>query len=508
MTDQTRERERELLGCALADPTVLDDATAEREHFASPPFGNLWALLRRLRVEGEADLSAWLSDVVGAISANPRDYPPVSDVMELRSAAPSVELWKYADDEVRRLSSARELRSMFADLAVAAKRYDAAPDDLIARAREELEAVAAPAHKADASEELQRWHISAVLSRLYDRDKPTPVAPLPGVEIGPIAVGVRDGAELRAPALGDRAAWPKLARILGSWSADTVAVLVGSTGRGKSSLAVQIAEHAAIKGAPVLYASMEMSAEELACRLLALRGGGRASWAAVKQGAYPVEAVTKAGEELSAVAPWLYLWAPSSEDRNVGALQRMARAVSAVAGGKPPLVVLDYVQRLAAPAGGGSAIDDRRGAVADLSGKLRDLSRPGGMGAAWPGAAVLALSSTARASYATFSSVAGLAVASELDGSGKESGELEYDAPVLLCMTSDKPADGDPEPDAGRLALVRVVKNREGSGGRSVMRFQAARGRFVETDDPIPAAKQEPSPKPQAASRPKPRADL
>ena len=63
-------------------------------------------------------------------------------------------------------------------------------------------------------------------------------------------------------------------------------------------------------------------------------------------------------------------------------------------------------------------------------------------------------------------------------------------------------------PDAGRLALVRVVKNREGSGGRSVMRFQAARGRFVETDDPIPAAKQEPSPKPQAANTPKPRADL
>ena len=152
MSDPTRERERELLGCALADPTVLADATAEREHFASPPYGNLWALMRRLRAEGEAEPSAWLSDVVGAISDSPRDYPPVSDVVDLRGAAPSVELWKYADDEVRRLSSARELRSMFADLAVAAKRHDAVPDDLIARAREELEAVAAPAHKADASD--------------------------------------------------------------------------------------------------------------------------------------------------------------------------------------------------------------------------------------------------------------------------------------------------------------------------------------------------------------------
>ncbi|MSQ04179.1 MAG: hypothetical protein EXR71_20200 [Myxococcales bacterium] len=121
MSDKTRERERELLGCALADPTVLDDATAEREHFASPPFGNLWALLRRLRAEGEADVSTWLSVVVEAISDDPRDYPPVVDVTELRLAAPAVEPWYFADKEVRRLSSNREWRRVFADLAHDAK---------------------------------------------------------------------------------------------------------------------------------------------------------------------------------------------------------------------------------------------------------------------------------------------------------------------------------------------------------------------------------------------------
>ena len=339
--------------------------------------------------------------------------------------------------------------------------------------------------KAKAAADLARWHVSAVLARMNERPALAPVAPLPGGWGEAQHTAVRDGADIQPEILGGTPVWAGLRRTLPGWWADTVAVLVGHTGRGKSSFALQIAEQAARDGAPVLYASMEMSAEELVARLLAVRGGKRASWSAIKRGAYPPESVATAGASLVADAPHLYLWAPEGEGRNAEALGRMARAASVASGGRPPLVVLDYVQRVT----GGTPEEDRRGAVAALSGKLRDLSRPAD---GWPGCAILALSSTARAHYADFNTTDDLAGAYELEGSGKESGELEFDAPILLCMTSDKPHDNAGEPENGRLALVRVVKNREGSTGSAWMRFAAARGVFTETTAPPPT---EPKPK-------------
>jgi replicative DNA helicase len=157
----------------------------------------------------------------------------------------------------------------------------------------------------------------------------------------------------------------------------------------------------------------------------------------------------------------------------------MARAVCAEAG-RPPLVVLDYVQRLADP-----STEERRGAVSELSGRLRDLSRPD-PAHGWPGCAVLALSSVGRGHYDKFTKCDTLASATDLEGTGKESGELEYDAPVVLALTSDTDDDGA----MVRQALLRVVKNREGSPGKVWMRFDAPRGLFREAEAPgVPSAR-------------------
>ena len=329
-------------------------------------------------------------------------------------------------------------------------------------------------------DDLARWHVKAVLDAMLDpnRPKPAPIAPLPGGYGADRSREIRNDAELLADPFTD-VGWPDLTRLIDGWRPDTVAVLVGHTGRGKSSIAVQSAEAAAKAGAPVLYASLEMSAEELACRLLSLRGRPGAAWVGVKRRQYSPEAIRRAADRLIAECPHLYLWAPDSQGRNVEALSRMAAAVSAAGGGGAPLVVLDYVQRCA-PA----EAEDRRMAVSDLSGRLRDLSRPGSLSPEWPGAAVLALSSTGRHNYKSFDNTAALRMGADLEGSGKESGELEYDAPILLCMTSDLPGEGESDPYEGRMALVRVVKNREGMPGTAWLRFEAARGRFTHTTAP------------------------
>ena len=217
----------------------------------------------------------------------------------------------------------------------------------------------------------------------------------------------------------------------------------------------------------MLYASLEMDAEELLARMLAMRGRDGVRWAAVKRRRYPLEALRAAGERLVSASPHLYLWAPRGGERNVLEFEAMARRVSVAAGGRPPLVVLDYVQRLADP---GS--DERRGAVSALSGQLRDLSRPL---TGWPGCAVLALSSVGRGAYERFTTCKALSEAVDLEGTGKESGELEYDASIVLALTSDT-TGGAPI----REALLRVVKNREGSTGDIPMTFDAARGLFRE----------------------------
>ena len=185
--------------------------------------------------------------------------------------------------------------------------------------------------------------------------------------------------------------------------------------------------------------------------------------------------------ELVTDCPGFYAWAPSEAGRTGDVLVRTARAVSAAHGGRPPFVALDYLQRFK----GSALATDRRAEVTEISGQLRDLSRPG---LDWPGAAVLALSSTARGvgsgNYRVLGSAWALREAfladEPLEGLGKESGELEYDAPLVLVMTSDRAKFAD----GAAPAFVAVVKSRHGSRGGVPFWFRGAGGRFDEDRDP------------------------
>ena len=283
-------------------------------------------------------------------------------------------------------------------------------------------------------------------------------------------------------------AWTGLWKKVGPLGPDQLIVLVGATGRGKSALAVQLAESAARAGAPVLYVSVEMGTDEIVARLIALRADERGSddwgiaWSSILRGGVDRDELGEACSALTAACPNLYVWAPRGQERTVAHLLAMADAVSQSVGGRAPLIVVDYVQRLAAG-------DELRSAVRDLSGALRDLSRPDGVREGWPGAAVLALSTTSRSNYEHFESAAALGGALRgnagdgrksgpvsLESVGKESGELEADASLLLAMTTDR-GGGTGAPRPGALA---VVKNRYGSTGLISLSFQPTCGRFSE----------------------------
>lgn len=262
--------------------------------------------------------------------------------------------------------------------------------------------------------------------------------------------------------------WTNLANIA-AIGPESVAVLVGPTGRGKTALALQLALAVAADGNRVLYASAELPADELVARSIACKASGGIPWRAILT-AYGDENVKHAAADLAATPEGknLYLWTPTGRTRNVGALDLVARQLQA------RFIVVDYLQRFIDDA------DDKRLAVMRASGQLRDLSRKG---AGWPGAAVLAVSSIGRPKYEAFATVEKLRAlqADDLIGSGKEAGELEYDATLVLAYTADAPAPGQAE----RLALIRVVKQRAGqSEGEAAFTLQGAAGRFTPRELP------------------------
>lgn len=280
------------------------------------------------------------------------------------------------------------------------------------------------------------------------------------------------------------APWTNLASIA-AIGPESVAVLVGPTGRGKTAFALQMALAVAAAGHRVLYASAELPADELVARSIACRASGGIPWRAVLT-AYGDAKVQDAAATLAAMPEGrnLHLWTPTGRTRNVDALQLVARQLQA------RFIVVDYLQRFLDDA------DDKRLAVMKASGQLRDLSRKG---PGWPGAAVLAVSSIGRDKYKPFATVDTLRAmqAEDLIGSGKEAGELEYDATLVLAYTTDTPTPGQAE----RAAIVRVVKQRAGqSEGEAAFTFQAAAGRFTPRE--LPPRSQTPTTPPSGATKP------
>lgn len=278
---------------------------------------------------------------------------------------------------------------------------------------------------------------------------------------------------------GPATAWIELAKIA-HIGPETVAVLTGPTGRGKTAFALQVAAAVAAAGHRVLYASAELGADELVARLVAQQArAGAIPWRSIL--AAEKDDVKSAVENLAAspVGKSLHLWTPMGRERNATELERMARQIGA------QLVVVDYLQRFVEDG------PDKRAGVGTMSGALRDLSRPR---QGWPGAAVLALSSVARTKYEPFASCDALrgADADNLVGSGKECGELEYDATLVFCLTTDRTGDK-------RDAVLRVVKQRAGVDDAAVgFTFNAPAGRF-EPATPKDASSTTSKPKPAPA---------
>lgn len=266
--------------------------------------------------------------------------------------------------------------------------------------------------------------------------------------------------------------WAKYARILGGGLWRGLHVIVAGTGKGKSTFALQIALGAAKAGHPVCYVGLELDETQIGARIAGEYAG--ISWSDLYLGKIRGWQIENLHKQLKDLEGWpLYAefgaiggWRPES-------MVAMAEALQAQADGKTSLIVLDYLQIVA----GGPKVDTRE-RVTNAANIAREVARKFNV-------SVLVISSTARQHYDKLNDCAKQAKLLDngmvgcpdvLVGTGKESGEIEYDADSVTVIGSD-----------ANMVCVVVPKLRTGLPGWVPMRFEKCR--FVEKEDGVVGAK-------------------
>lgn len=248
------------------------------------------------------------------------------------------------------------------------------------------------------------------------------------------------------------------------FGAGTVTVLAARPSAGKTALALQIAQHAALSsGVPTLFVSLEMSGIELAERLLVSLS--RVDGQRVRTGclvAAELEQLRRAGGTLRECP---HLAIADSSVAHLGRIASCARRFQARRG--LGLMVLDYLQLVESDPGGPKGAS-RQEQVAQLSRRLKVLARE----LAVP---VLCLSQINRQSEQREDSRPRM---SDL----RESGAIEQDADMVLLL--HRPEYFDPNDRPGEADLI-VAKNRNGATGTVRLAFRKQLMRF---DDFHPGA--------------------
>lgn len=258
--------------------------------------------------------------------------------------------------------------------------------------------------------------------------------------------------ETNKPVMGVASGINRLDTILGGLN-DGLYLLAGGPGVGKTTLAMQLAAHAAREGTPALYVTFENSPENLILKALCARAGINPR--DVMRGYAEIEKLRQAAAEWRPVADRLAL----IEGRgSLTIAQVRAQALRAMNRHKSErvLIIADYLQLWAKASDelSGGATRER---VEILGANLRELA----MRLRSP---VLAIASQSReaGNYAEGKGKARL-------DSLKESGDLEYGADVVLFLT--------PATDRTAIAPARAVdltigKNRHGDTGRVDLIFR------------------------------------
>jgi replicative DNA helicase len=233
----------------------------------------------------------------------------------------------------------------------------------------------------------------------------------------------------------------------GGFKKGSLYVLAARPGVGKSALAIQFTHECAKRGLRAAYASLEMTANEIAGRLLSSTSGVRKP---VSKGFLQANHKQKLEAQVKAMQSWPITF----KDDNEATLQSIQAFVSKQRiEGELGLVVIDYLQLLSVP-----GVDSRVQEISQISRQLKAIAMEFDI-------PVVALSQLNRALEAQNRNP----MLSDL----RESGSIEQDADCVMLMHRDEVID--PTKD---VIICNVAKNRNGEERASKFLFDKSIGRF------------------------------
>ncbi len=239
-------------------------------------------------------------------------------------------------------------------------------------------------------------------------------------------------------------------------------ILAARPGNGKTSLALNIAAHAALHaGKRVAFLSLEMSAKQLGLRLIAmqakqdqrrLRLGLIDDW----------DQVVAASDTLSEGV----IWIDDTSELTHTALRSKIRRLQTLHG--VDLVIVDYLQLMRAMQPDGKRFQIREQEIAEISRSLKAVAKELQV-------PVLALAQLNRALEARQNKRPML---SDL----RESGALENDADVVLFIYREDLYQEPTDPATKNAADIIIAKHRNGPVGEVRLRFDPSRTCFSDLE--------------------------
>ena len=262
--------------------------------------------------------------------------------------------------------------------------------------------------------------------------------------------------EHRGQILGVPTGLSSLDALLGGLQPSDLIIIAARPSVGKTSMALNIAQHAAVHEAKrVAVFSLEMSKEQLALRLLSAETGINPR--PLQTGFVDETDWSKIASVMNdmASAP---MWVDDSPALSVMELRTKARRLEAEQRGMD-LIIVDYLQLMQAATVSRDA--NRVQEVSEISRGLKQLARELKV-------PVVALSQLSRGVEQRGSAEPRL---SDL----RESGSIEQDADVVIFLYRD----GEQNPDAEvELIKAKVAKHRNGPIGEVPLQFRKANTRF------------------------------
>ncbi len=262
--------------------------------------------------------------------------------------------------------------------------------------------------------------------------------------------------EHRGQILGVPTGLSQLDALLGGLQPSDLIILAARPSVGKTSLALNIAQHAAVReGKKVAVFSLEMSKEQLALRLLSAESGINPR--PLQTGFVDETDWSKIAMVMNdmATAP---MWIDDSPALSVMELRTKARRLEAEQRGLD-LVIVDYLQLMQASTSNKDS--NRVQEVSEISRGLKQLARELKV-------PVVALSQLSRG-------VEQRGTAEPRLSDLRESGSIEQDSDVVIFLYRD----GEQNPDADvELIKAKVAKHRNGPIGEVPLQFRKTNTRF------------------------------